>query len=137
MRFDKRPIVLTPEEVELLTEFAPLNAQQKTFVLLLAGGAPVLAAVSGSYQCKSPKTAKALAYDLFSRRTMQPVLHRLYGLKDDDKAEFLKRIDKLLRRGSKVTQPEVTALILYGISNDFLPHDYSPSAELASLGIRK
>jgi hypothetical protein len=134
MRFDKRKSVLSPEALESLPELAPLTAQQKTFVLLIAGGAPIVAAVKGAYTCKNPRSAKSFAYDLMNRRTMQPVLNRLFGLKDDNKAEFLKRVDALMRRGSRVTDAEVNALVLYGVANDFLPPDYSPTAELAKLG---
>lgn len=139
MRFDKKPTVLTPKEVESLKEFAPLNAQQKTFVILLASGIPVTTATQNAYQCKSLRSAKALAYDLMSRRSLQPVLNRLFGLKDDDKAEFMKKIDKLLRRGSKISQAEVDALILYGELNHFLPpnyHQQSFEEKLEDLGIQ-
>jgi hypothetical protein len=131
MRFDKRKPVLTPEQVESLPEFAPLNAQQKTFILLLSADVPVAVAVDGAYECKNSRSAKSFAYDLMRRRTLQPVLTRLYEPKDDDKAaEFMERLEKLLRRGNKVTQPEVDALVLYGKMNHLLPPDYSPLKEI-------
>jgi hypothetical protein len=128
MRFDKRPVVLTPQQVESLSEFAPLNAQQKTFLLLVAGGAPIVAAVEKAYACKDERSARAFAYELMMRRrSLQPILNKMFGEKDDDKAEFMERIEKLIRRGSKVTDAEVKALVLYGMMNGFLPPDYSPS----------
>ena len=134
MRFDRRKPVLSPETVERLPEFGRLTDQQKTFILLLASGATVLVATQGAFSCKNSRTAKSFSYDLMNRRTLQPVLNRLYGLKSDDRSEFLKRVDKLLRRGSRITQAEIDTLVLYGISNDLLPRDYSPSDELKALG---
>jgi hypothetical protein len=131
MRFDKRKIVLSPKQVENLSEFAALNDQQKTFILLLAGGTPVAVAVESAYECKNSRSAKSFAYDLMRRRTLQPVLTRLYEQKDDDKAaEFMERLEKLLRRGNKVTQPEVDALVLYGTTAGLLPSGYSPLKEI-------
>jgi hypothetical protein len=130
---DRKP-VLSVAGVEVLPEFGKLNERQRTFIKLLAAGAEPLAAVAGAYNCKSRRSGERFLYDLLNRRKLQPVLHRLYGLKADDKAEFLKRIEKLIRRGSAVTAADVDALVLYGIANDFLPLNYSPTAELAKLG---
>ena len=130
---DRKP-VLSVAGVEVLPEFGKLNERQRTFIKLLAAGAEPLGAVAGAYNCKSRRSGERFLYDLLNRRKLQPVLNRLYGLKADDKAEFLKRIEKLIRRGSAVTAADVDALVLYGIANDFLPLNYSPTAELAKFG---
>lgn len=126
MRFDNRKPVLSPEAVEALPEFAPLNAQQKSFLLHIAGGAGVVPAVQSAYECKDLRSAKSFAYELMRRRSLQPVLNKMYGQRDDNKAAFLNRLDKLVLRGHKVTTTELNALVLYAAMNNLLPPDYSP-----------
>jgi transcriptional regulator with GAF, ATPase, and Fis domain len=94
MRFDERKPVLSPQQVELLPEFAPLNLQQKKFVLLLAGGAPAITSVKESYACKNPGSARAFAYDIMKRRSLQPILNRLYGGQNDD--AILEKVEELI-----------------------------------------
>jgi hypothetical protein len=140
MRFDKRQPVLNPQQVERLPEFQPLNDQQKTFVLLVASGTPFVTAVQGAYECRDARSARCFGYEIMRRRRLQPIFNRIFGgEKDDNKAEFLNRLEKLLRRGSKVTDAEVNALILYGVMNNFLPPDYhrqSLQEKLNDLGIQ-
>jgi Bacterial regulatory protein, Fis family len=126
MPLDDRKIVLSPEAVEALPEFALLNAQQKTFLLLLAAGSGVVAATQGAYQCKDLRSAKCFAYELMRRRSLQPVLNKIFG-EMDDQSVFLKRVDALVRRGHRVTDAEFNSVVLYGAVNKFLPPDYSPN----------
>lgn len=50
MKFDKQRPVLSPEAVERLPEFANLSTQQKIFILLVAGGASIVAATQTAYE---------------------------------------------------------------------------------------
>jgi hypothetical protein len=134
MKIANRKPVLTVEQLRALSEFGKLKVQQQKFVLLVAAGATPSEAVRGAYNCTSRRSGERFLYDLMNRRSMQPILNRLYGLKADDKTEFLKRVDKLLQRGTSVTSAEVNALVLYAVSNNLLPLNYSPAAELAKLG---
>jgi hypothetical protein len=119
---DKKP-VLNVAQLRALPEFGKLKRQQQKFLLLISAGATPIEAVRGAYNCKSRRSGERFLYDLMSRRTLQPVLKQLFG--QDNKAEFMERLEKLLRRGPKVTEAEVKALILYGAMNDLLPPDYS------------
>lgn len=128
MRFDGQKSVLSPQAVERLPEFAPLTTQQKTFILLVACGASILSAVKGAYNCSSSQSERCFAYDLLNRRTMKPILNRLFGQRDDNLAAFTEKLDKLVRRGSHATDAEINALVLYGSINHFLPPDFQPAS---------
>jgi|ERR1700723_727409 len=125
MRLDNRKIVLTPQQVEILPEFALLNDQQKTFILLVTSGIGFVAATQGAYECKNLRCAKSFAYELSRRRSLQPILNKIFG-EQDDQSVFIKRVDALVRRGHRVTDAEFNSLVLYGAINKFLPPDYSP-----------
>ena len=132
MRFDNRKIVLSPAQVESLPEFAPLNVQQKKFVLLLAGApilrrAYVLEATRAVYECKDALSVRALAYELMRRRSLQPLFSKMFGgERAVDKAEFVAQVDALVRRGHKVSAAEVKAIKLCAMVNDFLTPDRRP-----------
>jgi hypothetical protein len=132
MRFDKRKSVLSPEALESLPEFASLNPEQKTLMLLLATGVPIVTAIEKTYTCKDSRSAKAFAYDIMKRPRLQPVLNRMFGFKDDDKAAFVKKVDKLSRT-KNVTMAAVQALFLYGIVNGFIDDKFA----LAEKGHRR
>jgi Bacterial regulatory protein, Fis family len=93
MRLEKKS-VLSPEAVESLPEFAPLNDQRKTFVLLVAGGAPIVSAVQTAYECKNLRSARVFAYDILRRRSMRPILNKLFG---ESGNEFLEKVAALIR----------------------------------------
>ena len=126
MRFDNLKPMLSPKQLEALPQFRALTDQQKTFLLLLSGGATVVTAMMGAFKCKNLTTAKSFSYELMQRKkTLRPILNKLFGLKSDDEGDFMSRLAKLIRRGSKVTDAEVRALILFGNVKGLVPHDYT------------
>jgi hypothetical protein len=125
---DRKPM-LDVTQLRALPEFGKRNARQQRFLLLIAAGATPIEAVRGAYNCESRRSGERFLHGLMTRRSMQPVLNRLYGLKGDDRAEFLKRVDKLVRRGSRATDAEIRALFLYGIANGFIDGNFSEDSQ--------
>lgn len=114
----KRKPVLTPAQIEASPAFAVLpSANQKEFVLMIAGGAtPLAAMVVYHFQCK--ETARNFMYKLLRKTPMKNVLRELYG--EGDKADFLRDVDRA-SRNPETTMAQVRALLVYGIARGFLP----------------
>jgi hypothetical protein len=129
---EKKPVLTDVEHVKALPEFDKLKVHQQKFILLITAGAKPLEAVRGAYNCKSKRSGERFLVDLWTRRSMQPILNKLYGQKDE-KAAFLERIEALMRRGSHVTAAEVAALTLFGVAKGYLPSFPDAPPDLKSL----
>jgi hypothetical protein len=118
----ERKPVRTTEQIKASPNFAVLkSANQKEFVLLLAGGASPLDAVFGAYNFKSKVAARVFMYQLLRKETMHDVLQELYGT--NSKADFMEKVEQL-SRNKDVTIAQVQALFLYGIANGFIDEQY-------------
>jgi hypothetical protein len=92
---DGKP-VLNVEQVRALPEFGKLKGQQQKFVLLVSAGAKPLEAVRGAYNCRSKRSGERFLAGLLTRRSMQPILNRLFH-NEDNEAAFVERIEELIR----------------------------------------
>jgi hypothetical protein len=119
----KRKPIKTVEQIKASEAFAALNsANQKEFVLMLAGGATPMAAIGSVYHFKAKETARQFLYATLRKPPMKNVLRELYG--ETDKADFLRDLDRA-SQNKKITRAQVQSLLLIGIAKGFLPSNTS------------
>lgn len=111
------------EEIKASPNFAALpSANQKDFVLMLAGGATPMAAIGSVYHFAAKETARQFLYKLLRKPPMKAVLRELYG--ESSKAEFLRYLDRA-SKNPHITQAQVQALLIYAIARGFVRSDFS------------
>lgn len=115
----RRKAVKTVEQIKASPALAALpSANQKEFVLMVAGGSTPMAAIGSVYHFTAKESARQFLYHLFRKPPMKAVLRELFG--ESSKEDFLRDVDRA-SRNPKVTHAQVEALLIYGIARGFLP----------------